>query len=141
MLFYRLRYFSNPVIRAILQAFQPTTEGVLDAMSSAIIVWFKDTVLELQDSIWFAHEGLAKVFLLKTAAGKQYLLSYTKKRLERVFSSLIIFLLTSKPVRATGHDPKLQQNNSRTYFCLGSTTFVEFGLVFNMLQTSHIGIH
>ena len=80
VLFYRLRYFSPPVTRAILQGFQPTNQGILDATSGAITSWFKDTVLELQDAVWFAHEKLAKVFLLKTEAGKQYLNTYTKQR-------------------------------------------------------------
>ena len=51
VLFYRMRYFNNPAIRAILQAFQPTNPGVLDATSTGIVSWFKDAILELQDAI------------------------------------------------------------------------------------------
>ena len=103
-MFYRLRFFNVSTIRAILLAFQPTTEGVLDATSSAITSWFKDTILELQDAIWFAHEKLAKIFLLKTTAGRQYMLSYTKKRLDCAFPSFSLLSLT--PKTSEGHRPR-----------------------------------
>lgn len=80
VLFYCCRFFNATSQRIILQALQPTDPQALDATSNAIFCWFKETILELQDIIWFAHESLAKTFLLATAVGQQYVESYSKTR-------------------------------------------------------------
>ena len=106
VLFFRVRHYNTSVIRAILLAFQPSQEGVLDVTSSLIVSWHKDIILELQDAVWIAHEGLAKTFLTKTRAGKQYLRTYSKLRLGCAFLSSLAQLLMLKS--SNGHRPRPQ---------------------------------